>query len=77
MEENTNIENIIGLDNNQEALYITGKMISALGLNRITLEAMDGKNYDYKDTDIVYIAGFVPPKHKILDQIVKTSQKTS
>jgi hypothetical protein len=73
--ENTDIKNIIGLDNNQEAIYIAGEMIHALGMERIRLEHIDGLEYDYSDADIVYIEGFVPPKTEILRRISKTNEK--
>ena len=72
--ENTDIPTLIGLDYNEEAIYISSQFIENLGFNdRIHLECMDGCKYNYADADIVYIAGFVPLKHEILDQIAKTS----
>lgn len=73
--ENTNIENIIALDNNQEAIYMAGRMINKLGLNRIRLMHVNGVDYDYKDADAVYIASFVSVKDKILDRIAETGKE--
>lgn len=72
--ENTKIPEIIGLDNNQEAVYISSQFIECLGFNnRIHIECIDGCKYNYDNADIIYIAGFVPPKHQVLEQIAKTS----
>lgn len=76
--ENTTIPQIIGLDYNEEAIYISSRFIENLGFNdRIHLECIDGCKYDYKDADIVYIAGFVRPKYKVLEQIANTSTNPS
>jgi hypothetical protein len=72
--ENTDIPELIGLDNNEEAVFISSQFIENMGFSsRIHLKCVDVCDYDYEDADIVYIAGFVPPKHRILEQIVKTS----
>jgi uncharacterized UPF0146 family protein len=73
--ENTNVPEIVGLDYNEEAIHISSQFIHGLGFNRIKLECIDGTLYDYNDTDLVYIAGFVRPKHKILKRIAETSKK--
>lgn len=73
--ENTDIENIIWIDNSSEAIYIAWEMIWALWLKNISLVHIDWEKYDFKDADIVYIPWFVYPKNLILDRIVKTWKK--
>jgi len=70
--ENTNIKKIIWIDNNYEAIYISGEMISNLWLENINLIYAEWSEFDYSEADIVYIPWFVHPKDKILDQIAKT-----
>lgn len=72
--ENTNIENIIGLDNNQEAVFMAGEMIRSQNLPRIKFLHFDGTLYDYHDADIVYVANFVRPKKKIFQRIAETAK---
>lgn len=72
--ENTKLEKIIGLDNNQEAIFMGGEIINALNLNQVSLLNKDGLEFDYKEADIIYIAGFVPPKNKILNRIAETGK---
>ena len=73
--QNTDIETLIGVDYNEKSINISSQLVENLGFdNRIKFEHIDGSKYDYNDTDIVYIAGFVPKKHEILTQIVNTSK---
>lgn len=72
--ENTPIKEIIGLDNNQEAIYIAGEMIRSQKLSNIHLLHYSGMNYDYSKNDIVLISNMVRGKKKILDRIVETAQ---
>lgn len=70
--ENTNIKQIVWLDNSSEAIYIAWEMISSLWLENINLIHINWEDYDYSDADIVYIPWFVYPKNKILDKIVES-----
>lgn len=75
LHENTDIPQIIGLDFNEEAIHISAQFIENLGFDRVRLNCIDGNLYDYKDADIIYIAGFVQKKYKILKRITETNQK--
>lgn len=70
--ENTGIENIIWIDNSNEAVYIAWEMVRSLWLRNISLIHVDWRDYDYKNVDIVYIPWFAFPKNQILDRIVET-----
>jgi hypothetical protein len=72
--ENTDIENIIGLDNNQEAVFMAGEMVRSQNLPRIKFLHYDGTLYDYNDADIIYVANFVRPKKKIFHRIAETAK---
>jgi hypothetical protein len=72
--DNAAVKNIIGIDNNQEAVYISNELISSLNYDNIQLKYADGADYDYKDADVIYIAGFVTPKHDVLAQIAETGK---
>ena len=72
--ENTLIDTIVALDNNQEAVVMAGKLIRSQSLNRIKTIRIDGTHYDYKDADIICLANFVSPKSKVFDQIAKTAK---
>lgn len=73
--ENTSIEKIIWLDIDHEAIFMAGNMISWLKLNNINLIQMDWCEYNYSQTDIVYIPLFVWCKDEVLAQITKTWKK--
>ena len=70
--ENTNIDNIIWVDYNHEAIFMAWEMISWLNLDKITFHQWNWTEYDYSKVDIVYMPLFTYPKEKILDRIVKT-----
>ena len=73
--ENTELEEIIGLDYNQEAVYMGGEMLNSVGsTSRVKLIHCDGLKYDYKDADIIFVANFVTPKIKVLQQIANTAK---
>ena len=70
--ENTEIENILWLDYNHEAIYMSGELLNWLGLDNISFKHVDAIEYDYKDADIVSIPIFVPLKTEIINQAIKT-----
>jgi hypothetical protein len=71
--ENTNISEIIGIDYNQEAIYIGGELINALNIDNVKLVHENAVNFDYSKVDAVHMAIFVAPKNKILKRIVETA----
>jgi hypothetical protein len=73
LHENIQNAHIIGLDENQESVYMAGKIVKDQNLERISLLNLKGSLYDYSDTDIVYIANFVMEKQAVLDRIVETA----
>jgi hypothetical protein len=72
MYENTNIQNIIGVDDNEEAVYTAGNIVSSLGLSDVHFRCINGKFFDYKDIDIIYISNFILDKKEILQRIAET-----
>lgn len=73
--DNTKAENIVGLDNNQESIYIAREMVKSINrVDRINLIHCDGLNYDYGNADLVYVANFIKPKTKVIDRIAETAK---
>lgn len=70
--ENTNIKNIIWIDYNHEAIFMSWEMISWLKLDKITLHQWNWLHYDFSEADVIYIPLFTYPKDKILDRIAET-----
>ena len=50
-----------------------GQLIRYRGWDNISIQTLDGCEYDYKDADFVYVANFVPPKNKVLERIALTA----
>ncbi|QQS59745.1 hypothetical protein IPN35_02610 [Candidatus Peregrinibacteria bacterium] len=71
--ENFNIPEIIGIDNNAEAVFSGNELIRYLGLSQVQIRNADGIDYDYSGADLVYVANFVPPKNKVLSRIAETA----
>jgi len=70
--ENTNIDNIIWIDINHEAVFLSWEMLNWLNVDKITLHRWDWVKYDYTDADIIYMPLYTYPKDKILERIVET-----
>jgi len=70
--ENTNIDNIIWIDINHEAVFLSWEMLNWLNVDKITLHRWDWVKYDYSDADIIYMPLYTYPKDKILERIVET-----
>ena len=69
--ENFEIENILWLDYNHEAIYMAWEMANGLWLTSIWFKQIDAKDYDYSDADVVSIPLFVSIKDEILNKIEK------
>ena len=73
--ENTDVQAIIGVDNNQEAIDSAKKLIEYQEFPRIQVRKMDGIDFNYQKADVIYVANLVSPKKKILNQILETAKK--
>lgn len=73
--ENTDIENILWLDYNHEAIYMAGEVINWLRLEHISFKHIDATLHDYSDADIVSIPLFVAKKDEIVNQVIETWKK--
>lgn len=73
--DNTQASNIVGLDNNQESIYIAREMMKNINSSsRINLQHCEGLNYDYGKADLIYVANFIKPKKKVIDRIAQTAK---
>lgn len=72
--ENTPIQHIIGLDQEQSAVAIAGDLLASLGIDKIRTEHAKGECYDYSQADMIYVANFVSPKREIFNQIAETAK---
>ncbi|MDQ7008852.1 MAG: hypothetical protein Q9M94_01005, partial [Candidatus Gracilibacteria bacterium] len=49
--ENFNVDKILGLDYNHEAIYMAGEMMNGLGYTNISFKQIDAVDFDYSDAD--------------------------
>jgi len=73
--ENTDVQAIIGLDNNREAVDSAKELIERLEFPRIHVRQTDGRDFDYEKADVIYVANLASPKRSILNQILETAKK--
>ncbi len=71
--EHFKTQEIIGIDNNFEAVYIANQLISHLWITNINIIHSDWAVYDYTWADFVYIAALVTPKDKVVTRITQTT----
>lgn len=75
LSENTDVKSIVGIDYNQEAIYMAGEMIQSLGQSdKVKLMHYNGVEYDYKNADLIIVANFISPKAKVLQRIANTAK---
>ena len=72
--ENTNVQKIIGVDNNREAVDTAVELLERHKIPRIQIKHATGINFNYQEADIIYVANLVSPKKKILNQIIETAK---
>ncbi|MBD3238109.1 MAG: hypothetical protein GF332_00520 [Candidatus Moranbacteria bacterium] len=72
----TKIPKIIGVDSNQEAIYMAGEITRNMNKKeqRISYSHFSPLDYNYSKADIVYIPSYARNKRKILDRIAKTAK---
>ena len=70
--ENMNVDKILWLDYNHEAIYMAWEMMNGLWYTNISFKQIDAVDFDYSDADVVFMPLFVSKKSKVLNQIEKT-----
>jgi hypothetical protein len=73
----TRVPEAIGLDVDDEALALAGRLMSQLGIRRVRIIARNGLAYDFKDADVVYVANMVVSKTGVLERIADTARAGS
>lgn len=73
--EKTNAGEIVCLDVVESAISSGEILAKKLGLKNIRFRLCSGAAYDYKDSDIVYVANMVRPKTEVIRQIIRTAIK--
>lgn len=63
----------IGIDNSSEAIRKAINLKEKFKTNNLSFNIVDGLNYDYKDTDVVFVANTVVPKNDVLRQIAMSA----
>ena len=63
----------VGLDIDPGCVKMATELMTALGIDNIHFELVDGRQYDFDGTDFVYVANHVVPKRSVLDQIARST----
>lgn len=71
--DSTNVPHIVGLDTDKAAVAMANRLIERFGLTRVQVVHGDGRIYDYKNADMVYIANLVRGKSEVLRRVADTA----
>lgn len=71
--DKTAVPEIIGLDNVPEIVETANAVAAKLGYKRMHAELCDGRDYDYGEAQIVYVASMVSPKVEVVTRIADTA----
>ena len=71
--DQTAVPEIIGLDIVPEAVESANRLAGKLGYTRMRAELCDGRDYDYGEAGIVYVASMVSPKAAVVSRIADTA----
>lgn len=71
--ENTPAETVIGLDYSHEAVFIARELLSSVGIDHASMEAVKYSSYSFHDIDIVFISGYTENKSEIIERIAETA----
>lgn len=71
----TAIERIIVIDNDESAVESGIELAKHLTLDRLEWVHMNAQEYDYSDVDAIYLTGFSFPKNEVLKRVNETSNQ--
>lgn len=71
--DRTDIAEIIGLDIFPEAIETANAMAAKFGYDRMRAELCNGRDYDYSETDVVYVSTMAIPKLEVVSRIADTA----
>lgn len=71
--DSTDVPEIVGLDIDRHAISCVNEIARRCAIERIHAEPCDGRDFDYSQSDIVYVANLVTPKSSILARICETA----
>ena len=63
----------VGLDIDPGCVTMATELVTALGINNVHFELIDGRQYNYGGADFVYVANYVVPKRAVLEQIARST----
>ncbi|RRI03050.1 hypothetical protein EH240_10760 [Mesorhizobium tamadayense] len=73
--DQTNVTEIIGLDVVPDAVKTANTLAAKLGYSRMHAELCNGRDYDYRDAQVVYVASMVSPKAAVVSRIADTAPR--
>jgi hypothetical protein len=71
--DQTRVPEIIGLDIVPDAVETANLLAAKLGYTRMHAEFCNGRDYDYRAAQMVYIASMVSPKAEVVSRIADTA----
>lgn len=71
--DQTPVSEIIGLDVVADAVETANILAAKLGYARCHAECCNGRDYDYRDAQVIYVASMVSPKSEVVSRIANTA----
>jgi hypothetical protein len=63
----------VGLDIDPGCVKMATELVTALGIDNVRFDVIDGRQYDFGGIDFVYVANHVVPKRAVLEQIARST----
>jgi hypothetical protein len=73
LRDNFPLLHYVGLDIDPDCVKMATELVSALGIDNIRFELIDGREYDFAGFDFAYVANHVVPKRAVLEQIARST----
>jgi hypothetical protein len=73
LRDNFSMLRYVGLDIDPGCVKTATELVSAIGIDKVHFELIDGRQYDFSGFDFVYVANHVVPKRAVLEQIARST----
>jgi predicted O-methyltransferase YrrM len=73
LRDNFPIMRYVGLDIDPSCVKMATELVTALGIDNVRFDVIDGRQYDFGGIDFVYVANHVVPKRAVLEQIARST----
>jgi predicted O-methyltransferase YrrM len=73
LRDNFPILHYVGLDIDPDCVKMATELVTALDIDNVRFELIDGREYDFGGFDFAFVANHVVPKRAVLEQIARSA----